>query len=171
MAAGALSFPSPLPLQVLRKQIMENNRYKWLLHHTTWWMQLGLPASHPFLFSILSHSVYSLLSPLSPAVYVSVWKQGRTWALSHPTTLSLYGCIICLAFLALTLYSHWHCIGQGSFSKPFFLFLSSLLSFSLLRLLSPLAHTSPLSPRACCTPRLQSKRLGLSKANSQHPVL
>lgn len=171
MAAGALSFPSPLPLQVLRKQIMENNRYKWLLHHTTWWMQLGLPASHPFLFSVLSLSLCILSFLHYLQLYVSVWKQGRTWAFSHPTTLSLYGCIICLPFLALTLYSHWHCIGQGSFSKPFFLFLSSLLSLSLFLLLSALAHTSPLSPRGCCTPRLQSKRLGLSKANSQHPVL
>lgn len=37
-------------------------------------------------------------------------------------------------------------------------------------LLSPLALSSPLSPGAFCTLPLQSKRLGLSKANSQHRV-
>lgn len=67
-------FPSPLPLQPLRKQIMKNNRYKWLLHQTTWWMQPELPASHPFLFSlILSHSTFSPLLCFHQ-LYISVWK-------------------------------------------------------------------------------------------------
>lgn len=83
----------------------------------------SLPFSLPRLLFLLS-----LPSPLSPALYVSVWKQGRTWALSCPTTLSLYGCIICLPFLALTLYSHWHHIRQGPFSTPFFLLPSLLYS-------------------------------------------
>lgn len=53
---------------------MKNNRYKWLLHQTTWWMQPGLPASHPFLFPlILAHSPFSPLLCFHQ-LYISVWK-------------------------------------------------------------------------------------------------
>lgn len=49
---------------------------------------------------------------------ISVWKREALWS-NH---LMSYGCVICLPFLALTLYSHWHHIGQGSFSIPLFCF-------------------------------------------------
>lgn len=81
------------------------------------------------LFFSPSLPILFFLSPLSPALYVSVWKLERSWALSHPTTLSLYGYIICLPFLAMTLYSHWQDIKQTPFSCP--------LSFSSPRCLSP----------------------------------
>lgn len=119
--------PAPLPMQALRKQIMEYNRYKWLLHQTTWWMHSGFPASHPFSFFPHSLTLFTLLSPLSPALYVSVRKLERTWALSHPPIPSLDGYIICLLFLAMTLYSPWQDIKQTTFfPSPSFLFLSAL---------------------------------------------
>lgn len=80
------------------------------------------------LFSLTpSLSLLFLLSPLSPALYVSVRKLERTWALSHPPIPSLDGYIICLLFLAMTLYSPWQDIKQTTFfPSPSFLFLSAL---------------------------------------------
>lgn len=111
------------------------------------------------------------LSPLSPALYVSVWEQGRgTLSPNYLIVVWLYHLSSLLGSDTIfTLTSYWARFFFHSFLL-FFFSPSAVPSLSLPLLFSPLAHSSPLSPRAFYTPRLQSKRLGLSKANSQHPV-
>lgn len=61
---------------------------------------------------ILSHS-----RPPAPSVFTSsVSLFGNGGSLVQPPD------VVCLPFLALTLYSHWHHIGQGSFFIPLFSF-------------------------------------------------
>lgn len=106
MAAVALSLLlHPHPLQALRKQIMENNRYKWLLHQTRWWMQPGFPASHPFLFPFLAYSLNSpsLLHYL--LLYMSLF--GNRGGLEHSLAQLPYHC---MAVSSVFPSWHWHYI-------------------------------------------------------------
>lgn len=107
----------------------------------------------------------SLFSP--PSVFTSSISLFGNGMLSHPTTRSLLHHLSSLlgTNTIFTLTSYW----ARFFFHPFI-----LLSLTPPRphplLLSPLALSSPLSSGAFCTLPLQSKRLGLSKANSQHRV-
>lgn len=128
-------------------------------------------SSLPFFLS-LTHSLYSpsLLHYLR--LYMSLF--GYRGGLEHSfAQLPDH----CMAVSSVFPSCQWHYIHTDIilsrlpfFPIPFFLFLPLALSLSLPLLLSPQELSSPLSPRAFCTPWLQSKRLGLSKANSKHPV-
>lgn len=143
MVALAASLPFyPSRLQACRKQIMENNRYKWLMHQTTWWMQPRFPASHPFLFSFPC-SLLSLLSPLS-LDYMSLF--GNRGGLEHSRTKLPYHCKAASSVFPSW---HWHYIHTDIILGKVLFFLSPhyyLFLFPLL--LSPLALTSPLIPQS-----------------------
>ena len=107
-----------------------------------------------------SSSLSSFLPPLlfSPALYLCLEMGG---ALVQPPDVAQLRHLSSLlgTDTIVTLTSYW-----ARFFFYSFIFLS-------LTPPPPPALSSPLSPEAFCTLPLQSKRLGLSEANSQHPVL
>lgn len=67
---------------------MKNNRYKWLLHQTTWWMP-GLPAPHPFLFPPHPLSLSFLSPPFVFTSSVSLFGSGRLSMFQPPDVVRL----------------------------------------------------------------------------------
>lgn len=138
---------------------MKNNRYKCLLHQTTWWMQPGLSHLIP---SFYAHP-HSLSSPSRLRfhwLYMSLF--GNRGGLQHSLTQLPYRCVAASSVFPSW---HWHYIHSDIiWGKVLFLTLSFLFSLSSALSLFPPAVVSTGTLLSLCPQELSKQRH--SKANA-----